>query len=96
MRINLGKVYVPQAGDILSWISGEEKILFVVLENGEESEDMKGVTLIDSRYSYRNDQTHTICLIGEEVNYRLHLICKRERVYYDLDQILKDWRTQNE
>lgn len=94
MRINSNKAYIPQAGDILSWTSGEEKILFVVLENEVMSNKMVGVTLIDNRPNL--NENHIVYFHEDKFNYRLHLVCKRWKAEFDLDLILDEWRIANE
>jgi len=93
MRINLDKAYVPQAGDILAWISGEKRILFVVLQNSILG-TMTGVTLYDNRKI--SEACHIINITDEKFNYRLHLICKADKIDFSLDQILEDWRAEND
>jgi len=65
MRINLNKAYTPQAGDIISWISGKDKILFVVTSNTVESEYMIGVTLFDNRDNGVHGNVHIVSLKKE-------------------------------
>jgi len=94
MRINLDKAYVPQAGDILSWISGEDKILFIVINNSQESDGLTGITLFDNRHSGAHGHTHAVAFSSSGYNYRLHLVRKANDVDFDIDQILDEWRSE--
>lgn len=92
MRIGMDKTYVPQARDILSWVGGGEKILFMVTENDRLSNEMKGVTLFDNRGSGYS-APHMVSFQENYYNFRLHLVCKREKAWYDFD--FDEWREQN-
>lgn len=95
MRINLNKAYVPQAGDILSWISGEDKILFAVTKNDADSNKIVGVTLFDTRTNITS-KIHIVRFTEQEYNYRLQLVCSAKDTYLTLDEILDEWRDKNE
>lgn len=91
MEINIKEKYEPQAGDILSWISGDEEILFVVTDN--TSDKIMGITLRDNR-RFNNGKSHIVMFPYEADHWKLTLMLKREDIENELSDTLEAWDSE--
>jgi len=95
MEIEERRKYKPKIGDILSWESDYDKILFIVIEN--KTNKLIGITLADSRYRDKQAKSHIVNFTGnKELNKRLSVISKIENNHQGIDKILAKWHLESE
>ena len=93
MEINTKAKYELQAGDILSWISGTEEILFMVTNN--TSDEIVGITLRDNR-TYNDGKSHVVMFPYQADHWKLTLMLKNEgqNIKDYLHDVLEAWDSE--
>lgn len=84
MKIETKTKYEPKAGDVLAWIDGEDRILFIVTSNNI---GINGFTLRDNR-SITDDKSHYVTFSEQA---RLSLVLKQDELEDELNEELIKW-----
>lgn len=86
MEIETKGRYIPQAGDILSWIDGRGEILFAVINN--KTDKIIGITIRDNRGA--NHKPHIVIFT---VSWKLALLIENdgENIEDNLSDTIQAW-----
>ena len=90
MEINIEAKYNPEAGDVLSWKSGGESILFIVVEN--EPDKITGLAIRDNRENLDFVIPHVVLFSHyADTNHRLALELRARHVDAELANLIETW-----